>query len=138
VATAAQILAGGWVLGPTATVPPLLAGGLIFAAGVYQFSSLKHACLSLCQRPFPFFFANWTDKPSGIFELGLRQGLYCLGCCWPLMLVMFAVGIMNVVWMALLGALMTTEKMMTTDHFARALGVCLITAGAAVAAFGLV
>lgn len=138
VATAAQMFWGGWLLRRTGTVPSVLAGALIIAAGAYQFSSLKHACLRRCQRPFPFFFANWTDRTSGVFKLGLRQGLYCLGCCWALMLVMFAVGIMNVVWMAALGALMTIEKMTTTGRFARALGVCLVTAGAILAASGLI
>ncbi|HXF89235.1 MAG TPA: DUF2182 domain-containing protein [Xanthobacteraceae bacterium] len=132
-ATGAQMLWGGWILRQTGTVPPGLAGALIIAGGAYQFSSLKHACLHRCQRPFPFFFANWTDRASGVFKLGLRQGLYCLGCCWVLMLVMFAIGIMNVVWMAVLGALMTIEKMTTTGRVARALGVCLMAAGAVLA-----
>ena len=94
-------------------------------AGLYQFSALKQACLTLCQRPFPFFFANWTTKPRGVFRLGLRQGMYCLGCCWAMMLVMFAVGAMNVVWMAALGVLMTIEKMTTTRAVQPAVGVAL-------------
>lgn len=137
-ATTAQIFVGGSMLLQSGDIPTALAGGLILAAGAYQFSSLKHACLHYCQRPFPFFFANWTDKGWGVFKLGWRQGLYCLGCCWVLMLVMFAVGAMNVVWMAALGALMTIEKMTTTGRFARALGACLMAAGAIVAASGLV
>ena len=92
-----------------------LVGGTIFlGAGLYQFSALKQACLTLCQRPFPFFFSNWTTERSGVFRLGLRQGLLCLGCCWAMMLLMFAVGAMNVVWMAALGVLMTIEKLTTT------------------------
>src|SRR5688500_14093458 len=74
-----------------------LAGAVVLGAGLYQFSALKRACLTLCQRPFPFFFANWTDEPAGVLRLGLRQGLSCLGCCAALMLLMFAVGVMNVV-----------------------------------------
>lgn len=132
-AATVQMLWGVWVMPRTGTAPAELAGALIFAAGAYQFSSLKHACLHRCQRPFPYFFANWSDRASGVFMLGLRQGMYCLGCCWVLMLVMFAVGAMNVVWMAVLGALMTIEKMTTTGRFARALGVCLMTAGAVLA-----
>ena len=99
-----------------------LAGAIFIGAGLYQFSALKQACLTLCQRPFPFFFANWTAEPRGVFRLGLRQGLYCLGCCWALMLVMFAVGAMNVVWMAALGVVMTIEKMTTTARFSRCRG----------------
>ena len=64
-----------------------LVGGTIFlGAGLYQFSALKQACLTLCQRPFPFFFSNWTTEPSGVLRLGLRQGMLCLGCCWAMML----------------------------------------------------
>jgi predicted metal-binding membrane protein len=108
------------------------AGGAIFvAAGLYQFSALKRACLTQCQRPFPFFFANWTETRSGVFRLGLRQGLYCLGCCWAAMLVMFAVGTMNVVWMAALGALMTVEKLATTQTFSRAMGAAFVAIGVA-------
>jgi predicted metal-binding membrane protein len=106
-----------------------LAGLIVLLAGLYQFSALKQACLTLCQRPFPFFFANWTEQPLGVFRLGLRQGLLCLGCCWAMMLVMFAVGAMNVVWMAALGAVMTIEKMATTARFSRIVGAGLVATG---------
>jgi predicted metal-binding membrane protein len=107
-----------------------LAGALVLGAGLYQFSALKHACLTLCQRPFPFFFANWTDEAGGVVRLGLRQGLYCLGCCAAMMLLMFAAGVMNVVWMALLGIVMTIEKMSTTPRFSRAVGIAMVAIGA--------
>jgi predicted metal-binding membrane protein len=108
----------------------LLASGAIFLlAGAYQFSALKRACLTQCQRPFPFFFANWTSEPVGVVRLGLRQGLHCLGCCWAMMLLMFAVGAMNVIWMAALGAIMTIEKLTTTPRFARVVGAIFIAIG---------
>jgi len=110
---------------------PLFSGAVFVAAGAYQFSALKHACVTQCQHPLPFFFANWTAEPRGVFRLGLRQGLYCLGCCWAMMLLMFAVGVMNVIWMAALGAVMTVEKIATTTRLSRALGVVFIAAGAA-------
>jgi predicted metal-binding membrane protein len=103
---------------------------LFVGAGFYQFSSLKQACLTQCQRPFPFFFANWTTRATGVFRLGLRQGLHCLGCCWAMMLIMFTLGAMNVVWMAALGLVMTIEKMTTTPLLSRALGVTFVAAGA--------
>jgi predicted metal-binding membrane protein len=109
----------------------LLSAALFLAAGLYQFAPLKHACLSQCQRPFPFFFANWTTRPRGVLLLGLRQGLYCLGCCWALMLLMFAVGVMNVVWMIVLGVLIIGEKM--TTRIDRPLGVLLLVIGTAFA-----
>ena len=107
---------------------PLFAGALFLLAGAYQFSALKHACVTQCQHPFRFFFANWTAEPRGVFRLGFRQGLYCLGCCWAMMLLMFAIGVMSVFWMAMLGAVMATEKVATTTRFSKALGAvfCLI------------
>jgi predicted metal-binding membrane protein len=107
----------------------LIGGAIFVAAGLYQFSSLKQACLSQCQRPFPFFFANWATEPSGVLRLGLRQGAYCLGCCWAMMLVMFAVGAMNVVWMAALGVLMTMEKLDAVPRLREAVGLAFIAAG---------
>ncbi|MEI8274621.1 MAG: DUF2182 domain-containing protein [Hyphomicrobiales bacterium] len=114
-----------------ASVSGLFSGAIFVAAGVYQFSDLKHACLRQCRSPFPFFFTNWATTPRGVFKLGLRQGLFCLGCCWAMMLVMFAVGIMNVVWMAALGIVMTLEKMGTGKRFTYAIGVLLIAGGVA-------
>lgn len=115
----------------------LFSGAIFIGAGVYQFTPLKHACLNQCQRPFPFFFANWQTTPKGVFRLGVQQGLYCLGCCWAMMLVMFAVGVMNVVWMAGLGIVMTIEKIGSGRRFSHAVGIVLIVAGVAfvVAAF---
>ena len=112
-----------------ASASGLFSGAIFIAAGVYQFSALKHACLTQCQHPFPFFFAHWATTPRGVLRLGLKQGLYCLGCCWAMMLVMFALGVMNVIWMAALGAVMTLEKLGTGRRFTYALGAVLIAAG---------
>ena len=107
-----------------------LIGGTIFlGAGLYQFSAFKQACLSVCQRPFPFFFSNWTTERGGVLRLGLRQGLLCLGCCWAIMLLMFALGAMNVVWMAALGVLMTIEKLTTSARFSEAVGLGFVAVG---------
>src|SRR4029077_18941752 len=97
-----------------ASASPLFSGAVFIGAGAYQFSALKRACVTRCQRPFPFFFANWSTEPRAIVCLGARQCLYCLGCCWATMMVMFAVGVMNVLWMAVLGAIMTAEKLAST------------------------
>jgi predicted metal-binding membrane protein len=115
----------------------LFAGAILVGAGLYQFSALKHACLARCQHPFPFFFANWATTPRGVFRLGVMQGLYCLGCCWAMMMVMLAVGVMNIVWMAGLAVVMTIEKLQSGPRFAHFLGVALIMGGAAmvIAAF---
>jgi predicted metal-binding membrane protein len=120
------------VLDPAmATASPLFSGAVFIGAGLYQFSALKHACVTQCQHPFRFFFANWTASPAGVFRLGFRQGLYCLGCCWAMMLSMFAVGVMNVIWMAALGAIMAIEKVNTTTRFSRALGALFVLIGVA-------
>jgi predicted metal-binding membrane protein len=106
----------------------LLSAALFVAAGLYQFSPLKHACLTQCQRPYPFFLANWTTETPGIFRLGVRQGLYCLGCCWVFMLLMFAVGVMSIIGMLVLGLIIIGEKM--TTRLDRPIGILLLAIGA--------
>jgi predicted metal-binding membrane protein len=133
VATVAQIALTQLTLLDTGmrSASGLFSGAIFFVAGVYQFSALKNACLTQCQRPTPFFVANWETTPRGVFRLGLRQGLLCLGCCWAMMAVMLAVGVMNVIWMAGLGIVMTIEKMTTGRKFTYAVGVVLVVAGIA-------
>ncbi len=109
----------------------LFSGAIFIAAGIYQFSALKHACLRQCQHPFPFFFANWATTPRGVFRLGVKQGLYCLGCCWAMTAVMFAVGVMNIIWMAGLGILMTFEKIGNGKRLTYTSGAALIAIGVA-------
>jgi predicted metal-binding membrane protein len=112
-----------------ASASPLFSGAIFIGAGAYQFTDLKRACLTRCQRPFPFFFANWSDAPPAIFRLGLRQGTHCLGCCWAMMLAMFAVGTMNIVWMAALGLIMTAEKLTLTTRLSRFVGTAFVAIG---------
>jgi predicted metal-binding membrane protein len=132
----AALMQVGFALGlPLDTASGPLAAAILIAAGVYQFTALKHACLARCQHPFPFFFANWATTARGVFRLGVRQGLYCLGCCWAMMLVMLTVGAMNVVWMAGLAAVMTIEKLQNGRRFAHGVGIALIICGVAKAAF---
>lgn len=124
------ILVRATLLDPAMAPAGLLLSGEIFVgAGLYQFSALKRACLTRCQSPFPFFFANWATTRRGVFALGVRQGLHCLGCCWALMLVMFAVGVMNVVWMIALGMIMAAEKLTTTPRLSRIVGAAFIAIG---------
>jgi predicted metal-binding membrane protein len=117
--------------------PALLSAALFVVAGLYQFSSLKAACLSACQQPFQFFFRHWKAKSRGVFGLGLHQGMHCLGCCWAMMLLMFAGGAMNPLWMAALGGVMTVEKMTSGRWFAHAVGVVFVVIGLTIAASGL-
>ena len=102
------------------------AAAALLVAGLHQFSSLKQACLTKCRNPFSTLFSNWSAQPGRIFRLGLKQGLWCLGCCWALMLVMFAVGTMNVFWMALIGLFTLIEKQTTGRLPTRVAGAILL------------
>jgi predicted metal-binding membrane protein len=87
-----------------------IAPAVLVLAGLFQFSSLKDACLRACRHPASFLHRHYRRGARGGFELGGRHGLFCVGCCWALMLVMFAAGAANLVWMAGLTALMVYEK----------------------------
>ncbi|MER8401002.1 DUF2182 domain-containing protein [Mesorhizobium sp. M0306] len=100
-------------------------------AGLYQFSWLKEACLEKCRNPVSVLFANWSARSIRIFRLGMEQGLWCLGCCWALMLVMFAVGVMNVFWMALIGLFSVVEKQTAGNLPTRLAGAILLVWAAA-------
>ena len=90
----------------------LIPGSLLLAAGLFQFSPLKYACLQQCRSPVGFVIQHWRggSRALGAFTLGVRHGLYCVGCCWVLMLLMFAVGATQLGWMLTLGAVMFVEK----------------------------
>ncbi len=89
---------------------PYFAGAILIAAGVYQLTPLKRACLKQCQSPQGFLITHWRPGNRGAFRMGLEHGAYCLGCCWALMLVLFAVGVMNLAWVAVLAAFVLIEK----------------------------
>lgn len=91
-------------------VSPRLAGAILMLAGLYQWTPAKHACLAQCQSPLGFLMSRWRDGAKGAFEMGVRHGIYCLGCCWALMCVLFAVGVMNLAWVAGLAAFVLVEK----------------------------
>jgi predicted metal-binding membrane protein len=90
--------------------PWLLPASALALAGLFQFTKLKDRCLSECRHPGPFLMRHYRRGPGAALELGVRHGLFCLGCCWALMLLMFAVGVANLTWMAVLTALMVYEK----------------------------
>jgi predicted metal-binding membrane protein len=115
----------------------IMAGAAIGAAGLYQFSEAKAACLSFCRHPFPTLDPCDTQNRFTVFRLGLAQGVACLGCCWALMALMLLAGAMNLFWMAVLSLLMTIEKLTASAGVPRAIGLGLVMAGLAVA-FGAV
>jgi predicted metal-binding membrane protein len=87
-----------------------LGGGLLIAAGLFQWSQLKSACLTHCRSPLSFLMSDWKDGTGGAFKMGLLHGRYCLGCCWILMALLFVLGVMNLVWIAALAAFVLAEK----------------------------
>jgi len=88
----------------------LLGGSVLALAGAFQFTKLKDACLERCRHPGQFLIRFYERGTGGGFRLGARHGAFCLGCCWALMLVMFAVGVASLAWMAVLTGLMVWEK----------------------------
>jgi predicted metal-binding membrane protein len=109
-----------------------IAGALaLLVAGLYQFSGLKEACLKKCRNPFSILFSNWSAKAIRVLRLGVAQGIWCLGCCWALMLVMFAVGVMNIFWMALIGVFTLIEKQTKGSLPTRLAGAILLVWAAA-------
>ncbi|MBX6763905.1 MAG: DUF2182 domain-containing protein [Rubrobacteraceae bacterium] len=118
--------ANSWVIG----------AGTLTLAGIYQFTPLKHKCLDKCRSPLSFIAEHWRGKHERLqaFRLGLHHGLFCLGCCWSLMLVMFAVGAGSLLWMVVLGSVMATEKNVSWGRRISApLGIALICWGVALA-----
>jgi len=119
------LIAYGWVIGAA-----VLAG-----AGLFQFSALKYRCLEQCHTPFGFVIARWHGRSASreAFRLGFDHGLFCVGCCWALMLVMFVVGMGSLGWMVVLAAIMAAEKNLPWGRRLRApLGLGLIGWAAAI------
>ena len=103
---------------------PVLGGVLFIAAGVFQWTPLKYACLNHCRTPLGFFMTEWRDGLRGAFTMGLRHGRFCVGCCWFLMGLLFVAGVMNLLWVAIIAAFVLLEKVAPRgESVARAAGV---------------
>ncbi|HEX6539886.1 MAG TPA: DUF2182 domain-containing protein [Candidatus Dormibacteraeota bacterium] len=83
---------------------------ILIAAALYEVTPLKNACLNRCRSPLGFLLGSWRDGNRGAVEMGARHAGWCVGCCWALMAALFALGVMSLVWMAVIAALITTEK----------------------------
>jgi predicted metal-binding membrane protein len=117
---------------------PFAAAVVLAGAGLYQFTPYKHACLQKCAHPMPWFLANWCDTPGGVLMMGVRQGLFCLGCCWAMMLVMFVTGLMNLFWMAAIALVMIAEKTLANARpVSYGSGLGLIAAGAVMCGYAV-
>jgi predicted metal-binding membrane protein len=104
-------------------------------AGVYQFTPLKYRCLDECRSPLGFVMNRWQGRSERLeaFRMGVAHGLFCVGCCWSLMLVMFSVGLGSMLWMLMIGAITAVEKNVSWGRrLARPLGVVLLLAGLSV------
>jgi predicted metal-binding membrane protein len=89
-----------------------VAGGALAAAGLYELTPLKTVCLRHCRTPLHFVLHGWRRGRRGALRMGMEHGAYCVGCCWGLMLALFALGVMSVVWMALVAALIFAQKVL--------------------------
>jgi predicted metal-binding membrane protein len=110
-----------------------IGGGVLVAAGLYQLTPLKDACLSKCRTPISFIMTSWRDGVAGAVRMGLLHGAYCLGCCWLLFVILFPLGIMNVAAMAVITLIIFAEKTMAWGRLvARTTAAALVVYGAVV------
>lgn len=115
--------------------PSVMTGSVLLLAGAFQFSALKDKCLTECRAPASFLVDQYLHGVHGSFRLGVAHGWYCLGCCWPLMLVMFAAGVSNLVWMAALTAVMVYERVGRAGRrLTPVVGVVLLVSGVLIVA----
>lgn len=114
-----------------ASASQALSGALLLAAGLYQLTPLKDACLGKCRNPLELFMMRWRPGAQGALRMGAEHGAYCVGCCGMLMLVLFAAGVMNLLWVALIAAFVFAEKLLPAGRLTSRF------AGAALAVVGL-
>jgi predicted metal-binding membrane protein len=117
--------------GHTLSVAPWAGCVVLVVAGAFQLSPAKGACLSQCRAPLGYFLTEWREGHAGAVIMGLRHGLFCIGCCWALMAVLFAVGVMNVLWGAIITAFVLAEKVLPWRR-------TVVWSGAAVCGMGAV
>ena len=110
-----------------------VAGGVLVAAAIYQLTPAKDACLRRCRGPLAFVLERWRDGRTGALRMGLEHGAWCVGCCWALMAALFALGVMSLAWMALIGALIAGEKLLPSKVLAnRSVAITLLVLGLAI------
>ena|SRR5438093_423950 len=112
------------------TTSPVVGGTLLLLAAVYQLTPFKHACLRTCQSPLGFLMSRWRSGFSGAFRMGVEHGAYCVGCCWALMLLLFAGGVMNLLVIAALTAFAAFEKLSPLGVYSARISGALLMAAA--------
>jgi predicted metal-binding membrane protein len=109
---------------------PLLGGILLVSAGIFQFTPYKHACLGHCRTPIGFLLTEWREGNRGALVMGIRHGVFCVGCCWLIMTLLFVAGVMNLLWIAVLAVYILLEKIVPIGNwFSHAAGLLLIIWG---------
>ncbi len=109
---------------------PLIAGAALLAAGLYQLTPLKRVCLRHCRGPMHFVLHGWRDGRGGALRMGVEHGAFCVGCCWGLMLALFALGVMSLFWMAIVAAVIFAEKALPAgEKLSRAFALALVAGG---------
>ena len=127
-----------WLSSMLASASLVLGGSLLFAAGIYQLTPLKQACLDHCRSPLQFILTRWRPGAKGAFRMGIEHGAYCVGCCWFLMGLLFFGGIMNLYWISGLAVIVLIEKTIPAGHWvSHLIGIALVAWGIVVLA-GLV
>jgi predicted metal-binding membrane protein len=117
---------------------PYLGGGILIVAGLYQLTPYKNACLVHCRHPVQYFMAHWQKGRAGALRMGLHHGIYCVGCCWFLMMLLFFGGVMNLVWIAAITVFVLLEKVIPRGELAGLLtGIVMIVTGLAVTLLSL-
>jgi predicted metal-binding membrane protein len=115
---------------------PYVAGAVIVAAGIYQLTPMKDACLRRCRSPLGFLLTAWRPGRTGALQMGTEHGAWCVGCCWGLMAALFALGVMSIGWMVMVAALIATEKLLPWKALAnRGIALLLVVLGLGVAFF---
>ena len=131
-----------WVLTEFRLLSPMmestnqsLGAGVLLAAGIYQLTPFKLACLKQCQSPLGFLTSRWKDGTLGSLSMGIEHGLFCLGCCWLLMALLFVGGVMNLIWVAVIATFVLLEKVMPKGEIVGRVGGVLLIVSAGYVAF---
>ena len=111
-----------------ASASPVFAGGLLIGVGLFQWTPWKQRCLTHCAGPLQFLMSAWCEGWTGALRMGVQHGLFCLGCCWAVMALLFVAGVMNLLWVAALSFFVLAEKL-APRFFSRPGGAAMATAG---------
>ena len=130
-----------WALDQAALLSPMMVSNsvglgavLIVTAGIYQWLPIKDKCLQQCRSPVDFITSHWQKGMTGAFRMGLSHGMFCLGCCWVLMSLLFVGGVMNLLWIAAITLFVLLEKILPLgDAGGRVMGLIMIATGAIIA-----